>query len=101
MTKYCLLNFAYCKMCSAFREFLSVINDTYLNNQCRVKNAEFLISTFSFSKNNNNNNSNNFIYTSKIDQLNLNIKTAGINPCAVVKPFQISVAIKKLLKTKR
>ena len=99
MTKYCLLNFAYCKMCSVFREFLSVINDTYLNNQCRVKNAEFLISTFSFSKNNNN--SNNFIYTSKIDLLNLNIKTAGINPCAVVKPFQISVAIKKLLKTKR
>ena len=80
---------------------MSVINDTYLNNQCRVKNAEFLISTFSFSKNNNNNNSNNFIYTSKIDLLNLNIKTAGINPCAVVKPFQISVAIKKLLKTKR
>ena len=73
---------------------MSVINDTYLNNQCRVKNAEFLISTFSFSKNNNNNNSNNFIYTSKIDQLNLNIKTAGINLCAVVKPFQISVAIK-------
>ena len=94
MTKYCLLHFAYCKMCSVFREFLSVINDTYLNNQCRVKNAEFLISTFSFSKNNNNNNSNNFIYTSKIDQLNLNIKTAGINLCAVVKPFQISVAIK-------
>ena len=88
-------------MCSVFREFLSVINDTYLNNQCRVKNAEFLISTFSFSKNNNNNNSNNFIYTSKIDQLNLNIKTAAIKPCAVVKPFQISVAIKKLLKTKR
>ena len=101
MTKYCLLNFAYCKMCSVFREFLSVINDTYLNNQCRVKNAEFLISTFSFSKNNKNNNSNNFIYTSKIDLLNLNIKTTGINPCAVVKPFQISVAIKKLLKTKR
>ena len=101
MTKYCLLHFAYCKMCSVFREFLSVINDTYLNNQCRVKNVEFLISTFSFSKNSNNNNSNNFIYTSKIDQLNLNIKAAGINPCAVVKPFQISVAIKKLLKTKR
>ena len=94
MTKYCLLHFAYCKMCSVFREFLGVINDTYLNNQCRVKNAEFLISTFSFSKNSNNNNSNNFIYTSKIDQLNLNIKTAGINLCAVVKPFQISVAIK-------
>ena len=45
-----LLHFAYCKMCSVFREFLGVINDTYLLNQCRVKSAEFLISTFSFSK---------------------------------------------------
>ena len=63
------------------------------SEECRVSD-QYL----QFLKNNNNNN---FIYTSKIDQLNLNIKTAGINLCAVVKPFQISVAIKKLLKTKR
>ena len=43
-----------------------------------------------------------FIYTAKIDQLNLNIKTAGINLCAVDKIFQISVSDKKrLLETKR
>ena len=43
------------------------------------------------------NNNDNFIYPAKIDQLNLNIKTAGINLCAVDKIFQISVylAIKK------
>ena len=62
------------------------------SEECRVSD-QYL----QFLKNNNNN----FIYTSKIDQLNLNIKKAGINLCAVVKPFQISVAIKKLLKTKR
>ena len=37
MTMYCLLHFAYCVMCSVFREFLGVINDRYLNNQCRVQ----------------------------------------------------------------
>ena len=58
------------------------------SEECRVSD-QYL----QFLKNNNN-----FIYTSKIDQLNLNIKTAGINPCAVVKPFQISVAIKKTIK---
>ena len=60
------------------------------SEECRVSD-QYL----QFLKNNNNNN---FIYTSKIDQLNLNIKTAGINLCAVVKPFQISVAIKKTIK---
>ena len=49
----------------------------------------------------NNNNNNNFIYIAKIDQLNLNIKTAGINLYAVDKIFQISVSNKKILKTKR
>ena len=43
----------------------------------------------------NTTNNNNFIYTGKIDQLNLNIKTAGINLCAVDKIFQISVRTKK------
>ena len=48
------------------------------------------------------NNNNNFIYIAKIDQLNLNIKTAGINLCAVDKIFQFSVSNKKrLLETKR
>ena len=55
------------------------------SEECRVSD-QYL----QFVKNNNDN----FIYTSKIDELNLNIKTAGINLCAVVKPFQISVAIK-------
>ena len=32
------------------------------------------------------NNTNNFIYSAKIDQLNLNIKIAGINLCAVLCP---------------
>ena len=59
------------------------------SEECRVSH-QYL----QFLKNNNNNNNNNFIYTSKIDQLNLNIKTAGINLCAVVKQFEISVAIK-------
>ena len=36
-----------------------------------------------------------FIYIAKIDQLNLNIKTAGINLYAVDKIFQISVSNKK------
>ena len=47
-------------------------------------------------------NNNNFIYIAKIDQLNSNIKTAGINLCAVDKIFQFSVSNKKrLLETKR
>ena len=37
MAMYCLLHFANCIMCSVFREFLGVINDRYLNNQCRVQ----------------------------------------------------------------
>ena len=47
---------------------------------------------------NNNNNNNNFIYTAKIDQLNLNIKIAGINLCAVDKIFQISVSNTKTIE---
>ena len=37
MAMYYLLHFAYCVMCSVFREFFGVINDRYLNNQCRVQ----------------------------------------------------------------
>ena len=48
---------------------------------------------------NYNNNNNNFIYTTKIDHLNLSIETAGINLCAVDKIFQISVSNKKILKS--
>ena len=49
------------------------------------------------NNNNNNNNNNNFIYTAKIGHVNLNIKTAGINLCAVDKIFQISVRNEKFL----
>ena len=38
-----------------------------------------------------------FIYTAKIDQLNLNTKTAGIK----IKYLKLVLAIKKILKTKR
>ena len=44
------------------------------------------------------NNNNNFINTAKIDPLNLNIKTAGINLCAIDKTFQISVSNEKNIK---
>ena len=43
------------------------------------------------------NNNNNFIYIAKIDQLNLNTKTAGIK----IKYLKLVLAIKKILKTKR
>ena len=56
--------------------------------------------TSKLTNNNSNNNNNNFIYTAKIDQLNLNIKTAGINLCTVDKIFQISVSNKKYQKLK-
>ena len=42
-----------------------------------------------------NNNNNNFIYIAKIDQLNLNIKTAGINLCELIKYLKLVLAIKK------
>ena len=88
MTKYCLLHFAV--KCVQFSESFGC-NKRYVSSQ-PVQSEECRVSDqyLQFLKNNNNN----FIYTSKIDQLNLNIKTAGINLCAVVKPFQISVAIK-------
>ena len=57
--------------------------------------------TSKLTNNNSNNNNNNFIYTAKIDQLNLNIKTAGINLCTVDKIFQISVSNKKYQKKVR
>ena len=41
------------------------------------------------------NNNNNFIYIAKIDQLNLNIKTAGINLCELIKYLKLVLAIKK------
>ena len=51
--------------------------------------------------NNNNNNSNKYlIYTTKIDQLNLDIKTASTNLCVVYKIFHISVSNKKCLTLK-
>ena len=43
----------YYTLLTVFREFLGVINDRHLNNQCRVQSAEILISTFSTSKNDN------------------------------------------------
>ena len=30
----------YCTLLTVFREFLGVINDRHLNNQCRVQSAE-------------------------------------------------------------
>ena len=46
----------------------------------------------------NNNNNNNFIYIAKIDQLNLNIKTAGINLCELIKYLKLVLAIKKIIR---
>ena len=43
-------------------------------------------------------NNNNFIYIAKIDQLNLNIKTAGINLCELIKYFKLVLAIKKIIR---
>ena len=42
-----------------------------------------------------NNNNNNFIYIAKIDQLNLNIRTAGINLCELIKYLKLVLAIKR------
>ena len=41
------------------------------------------------------NNNNYFIYIAKIDQLNLNIKTAGINLCELIKYLKLVLAIEK------
>ena len=39
-----------------------------------------------------------FIYIAKIDQLNLNIKTAGINLCELIKYLKLVLAIKKIIR---
>ena len=77
----------------------------YHKNQFSLRerriNDKLILVFLAFYKATPSDNCNNLIYTAEIDQLNLNIKTAGINLCTVDKIFQISARNKKLLKTKR
>ena len=81
---------------NSYEKLLQEINQLSLRE--RPINDMLILVFLAFNNaaaNHNNNNNNNFIYIAKIDQLNLNTKTAGINLCAVDKLFQISVSNKK------
>ena len=94
-----ILRFVFNDFKNSYEKLLQEINQSSLRER-RINNTLILV-LLAFHNAAPSYNNNNFIYTAKTDQLNLNIKIAGILPYVqLIKYYKLVLAVTKILKTK-